>query len=208
MRSATEVFGEWAEQDRDDGMALRHAPAVRQMVQHAMQVIGDRRFTHVDAGCGNGWVVRMVRAIDTCIGSTGVDGAAAMIEKARSIDPDGDYQIGDLMDWSPDEPVDLVTSMEVIYYLPSVDEFFRRLSTDWLAPGGVFIMGIDFFSEHEQSHQWPDRVGTPMTLLDASQWKQKLQDAGLIVQEPWHAESTGYEPGTLLLMGQAPSGGS
>ena len=39
-----------------------------------------------------------------------------MIERAKKIDPNGNYIYHDLMAWEPSTPVDIIHSMEVIYY--------------------------------------------------------------------------------------------
>ena len=67
-----------------------HAPAVEEMLEAALGALGrDRLFTAVDAGCGNGWIVRRLRKAPGCQSATGVDGSAGMIAKARAIDPAG-----------------------------------------------------------------------------------------------------------------------
>ena len=74
-------------------------------------------FSFIDAGCGNGWVVRKVSKISNCTQAVGIDGSEKMILKARKIDPKLNYYCADLMSWAPKKKVDLVHSMEVFYYL-------------------------------------------------------------------------------------------
>ena len=58
-----------------------------------------------------------------------------MIVKARALDPLGRYLIVDLLTWQPPERVDLVVSMEVLYYLDDPVVLLRRIATTWLKPG-------------------------------------------------------------------------
>ena len=60
MRPATDVFSEWAQLGKDTGMESGHAPAVKEIIGAAFDEWGDGDFCSIDAGCGNGWVVRMV----------------------------------------------------------------------------------------------------------------------------------------------------
>ena len=71
----------------------------------------------IDVGCGNGWVVRKLAAHPDCTSASGVDGAVTMIQKARDIDPGGNYHLAMIPQWIPDSKVDLIHSMEFMYYL-------------------------------------------------------------------------------------------
>ena len=89
-------------------------------------------FSFIDAGCGNGWVVRTVSQNSMCIKAEVIDGSDKMIEKAKSIDPTHRYNCADLMTWNPNEKVDLVHSIEVFYYLDNPKELIQKISNQWL----------------------------------------------------------------------------
>ena len=57
-RLPTVVFGEWAELGRDEGMEKGHRQSVDELLSLALK--GQKQFSFIDAGCGNGWVVRQV----------------------------------------------------------------------------------------------------------------------------------------------------
>ena len=59
------------------------------------EIIGSQTdpFSIIDAGCGNGWVVRKIINHPLCMKAIGVDGSKEMIDKARSLDSDGTYFI-------------------------------------------------------------------------------------------------------------------
>ena len=40
-------------------METGHAPAVKEILEAAIEQFEGRDFTAIDAGCGNGWVVRL-----------------------------------------------------------------------------------------------------------------------------------------------------
>ena len=69
----------------------------------------------------------------SCIFSSGVDGSEMMINKARSIDPEGEYFHGMLPEWSPDTPVNLVLSMEFVLFEDPIS-FFKTLHMEWVLP--------------------------------------------------------------------------
>ncbi len=71
QNKATDLFSDWAEIGRDQGMAKAHDPAVSEILS---SVIRERKstFLFIDAGCGNGWVVRKVRSMSNCEGACGV----------------------------------------------------------------------------------------------------------------------------------------
>src|SRR5947199_387901 len=79
-----------------------HAPPVEEMGEARLGCRGEVGPLHAsDGGCGNGWVVRWLRAHAHCIAATGADCSASMIAKARSIDTEGTYVLADLREWTP-----------------------------------------------------------------------------------------------------------
>ena len=202
-RSATDVFTEWAAADRDAGMQTHHTAAVEEMLAAAFDVMDAREFTAIDAGCGNGWVVRRLRAMPGCLAATGVDGSAGMIEKARRIDPHGDYILADLSAWSPINPVDLVVSMEVIYYMDDPHAVLQRMAAGWLKPGGVAVIGIDHYRENEPSLTWPGDLHVRMTTWTEARWLSVLDEAGFTRLRAWRA-APGDGAGTLAMLVRAP----
>ena len=97
MRPATEVFSEWAEKGKDMGMERGHAPAVGEILAAAIAELDCNHFDAIDAGCGNGWVVRRLTSMKECQSAIGIDGADAMIERAKEIDSEGICLIIDVL---------------------------------------------------------------------------------------------------------------
>ncbi len=159
-QSAVELFGEWAKMGRDEGMEQGHSPSVEELI-HAVIGRTPGRFSAIDVGCGNGWAVRKLSTLPGCYRSSGVDGSQQMIDKARSTDPEGEYFLGNLPAWRPEEKSDLIMSMEFIYYLDDPLGFFQILNDDWLSDGGSVAFGLDHYLENESSVSWPDSLGGP-----------------------------------------------
>jgi len=66
-----------------------------------------------------------------------------------------------------------VLSMEVVYYLPDLEDALREIAR-LLVPGGRFACVVDYYEENVASHRWPEDVGVEMTLLDAAGWCRAL----------------------------------
>lgn len=194
------VFGKWAESGRDEDMAAGHLPAVDHMLSVALKELKD--FDFIDAGCGNGWVVRKVSQLGNCKKATGVDGALKMIEKAQSLDSKNNYICTDLMKWQPENPVDLVHSMEVFYYLPQPEQLISNIHTHWLKHQGRLIMGIDFYAENTVSHSWPEDCGIAgMQLFSEKEWQLFFKNAGFRDVQSWRFDTKKDWAGTLVVTG-------
>ena len=107
-------------------MAKGHQQAVDHML--GMVINNQNPFSFLDAGCGNGWVVRQVAKHPQCVSAGGVDGAQQMIDKAQTYDSKNHYTCADLDTWIPSSPVDIVHSMEVVYYLKDPYAFLEYLN--------------------------------------------------------------------------------
>ena len=179
LRSATDLFSEWADSGRDVGMEQGHAASVEVMLD---RLLTDRTdpFTAIDIGCGNGWVVRRLKAHQLCKEASGVDGAPSMISKARSADPQGDYIEAMLPDWKPSKPVDLIHSMECLYYLEEPLVFLQTLHDEWMRPGGRAVIGLDHYTENPASHDWGPSLNVHMALLSIEEWVEGLKQAGFV----------------------------
>ena len=180
MRDATEVFSEWAGKGKDEGMERGHAASVEEMLNLAFSTnnLSQKQFSAIDIGCGNGWVVRKLQQMENCQFVKGVDGAITMIEKAKKIDPKGNYSIAKLPQWKPKNPVDFIHSMEFLYYLQDPITMLKIIHDEWLTSGGVFIAGIDHYFENTDSLEWPTALDVHMTTLSQQQWHEAMENAG------------------------------
>ena len=197
-RKATDIFSEWASIGRDEGMQNNHWKAVKNMFQTLIKE-QSKPFSFIDAGCGNGWAVREMLKNPLCLNAVGVDGAIEMIERAKKTDPNGNYIYKDLMEWEPKALVDIVHSMEVIYYFNDPKKLILHMKDKWLKPNGKLIMGLDFYKENSDCHDWPKQLDTQMTLLSINQWVGLLKNCGLKDVISYQTNTNDSFEGTLVL---------
>ena len=200
QNKATDLFSDWAEVGRDQGMAKAHDPAVSEILS---SVIRERKstFLFIDAGCGNGWVVRKVRSMSNCEGACGVDGAKAMIDNAKEVDPDGEYYLDDLLSWVPNKKADIVHSMEVFYYFKEPQILTNHIVENWLNPGGTLVIGLDHYIGNPDSYSWSKDLNVHMSLLSEQDWLNIFSESGLSGCKSWRANSSKDFPGTLVVTG-------
>ena len=200
MKSATTIFNEWAIKNKDDGMQMTHTPAVMDMLQYSLSPL-HTAFSFIDAGCGNGWVVRYMNNQSMCETAIGVDGAIEMINKAKRLDTEGQYILSDLMDYKPKKKVDLVLSMEVFYYFSNPSKLLNHIKEHWLESKGRIIIGVDYYKENAGCHNWSENVGTPMKMLSRKDWVDIFISSGLSNIKYWLSCPKNDFIGTLVITG-------
>jgi trans-aconitate methyltransferase len=198
LRTATDLFSEWADNGRDEGMEKGHTASVNIMLERLLSGRNEP-FTALDIGCGNGWVVRRLKAHALCSHASGVGGAPSMIAKAREVDPEGDYVEAMLPDWKPAEPVDLIHTMECLYYLQDPLGFLKTLHDAWMNPGGKLVIGVDHYLENPSSHDWGPSLNVHMALLSIDEWSAGLREAGFTGIEAVQVGAKEGWSGTLIL---------
>ena len=200
-RDPTELFSEWAMKNKDQGMEKGHGPSVEMMLALIKAKLKNG-FRAIDVGCGNGWVCRKLEKDVECNSVIGIDGSQKMIEKAKNINPNGKYFHAKLPEWSPKEKFDLVHSMEFLYYLKKPLEMLKVFYNSWLNNEGVFVAGIDYYLENEDSHSWPERLNVHMTKLSIDEWERGMEDAGFKEIEIHQVAANDNFIGTLVLFGK------
>ena len=199
-KNAIEVFGEWADLNKDFGMEKNHRDSVNNMINYSTRNLD--HFTFIDAGCGNGWVIRKISENKKCEKAIGVDGSKKMIAKAKKIRPGYEYHCADLMNWRPQEKVNIVHSMEVIYYVEDPKKLINDIFNFWLKPNGRLIIGIDFYFENKISHSWPESCGIKdMKLFSEKDWIDFFKSAGYNDIKSWRYGEKDDSKGTLIITG-------
>ena len=92
-----------------------------------------------DIGCGPGNVTAILAQRWPTADVTGLDGSAAMLDKARAAAPACRFVQGNFATWTPDAPLDLLYSNAALHWLGDHDTLFPRL-LGHLAPGGVIAV--------------------------------------------------------------------
>lgn len=177
------VFDEWAENGRAGGMEDGHGPTAIQAFNRLNLAPKDR---YLDIGCGNGYTLRWAKERVEGANVWGIDVAPKMIALAQQMSTEGDksrYLVGEFPHQDvPDNNFDAIFSMEVFYYMPSIDEGLRGVAKA-LKPGGHFVCTVDYYKENPACHSWPEDTGVSMTLWSAEDWKTGFERAGLEVVE-------------------------
>ena len=65
--------------------------------------------------------------------------------------------------------------MEVIYYLENPKLVFRHIFNNLLNPGGLFLLGLDHYSENLPSLSWPSDLSVSMCTYSMLEWKTMLE---------------------------------
>ena len=200
MDTPINVFTNWVRSGKDEGMERNHSSSVKNMMYFATKEVNNYSF--IDAGCGNGWVVRNIARNPSCKSAIGVDGSSDMIEKAKGLDTKSNYYCADLMDWEPEQKADLVHSMEVFYYFEKPELLIQHIYNKWIKSGGRLIMGIDFYKENIPSHSWPEDCSISiMKMFSEKEWVTFFKNAGFEEVKSWRNGEKDEWGGTLIVTG-------
>ncbi|MAI88385.1 MAG: nodulation protein S NodS [Candidatus Marinimicrobia bacterium] len=168
-KNPIQFFDDWAKENKDSGMVKNHFQPVSEILKSYLP--SKKKFSFIDAGCGNGWLVEYVNQMNNCTFCSGVDGSNSMIKKARLHYPENIYFKSNIESWIPEKTVDFVFSMEVIYYLNNPKKFIKHIRDQWLNKNGVFICALDYYFDNKSSHDWSKKYQIKnMTLLNKKEW--------------------------------------
>jgi trans-aconitate 2-methyltransferase len=124
----------------------------------------------VDLGCGEGTMTAVLADRWPGASVTGVDSSPEMLAKASPVPGRLRFVTGDVRDWTPDGPLDVVVSNAVLHWVPRHETLMARWA-GWLSPRGVLAVQVpgNF------------RAPTHTALADlcrSPQWAARLADAG------------------------------
>ncbi len=125
----------------------------------------------VDLGCGPGGITRRLARRWPAASVAGIDGDAAMLEKARANtekgDPEVDFRLADIDEWAATGPAeyDLIYSNAALHWLGDHEALFRGLARR-LAPAGILAVQMPDNAARPShtsidevlSERWPDLV--------------------------------------------------
>jgi trans-aconitate 2-methyltransferase len=120
----------------------------------------------VDLGCGTGELTRSLHERTGAGTTLGLDSSRAMLERSSSHAGEGmTFELGDIADWEPSEPVDLVFSNAALHWVDDHAGLFARL-TSALAPGGQLAVQVPANHDHP-SHLVAERVAAEEPFREA-----------------------------------------
>src|ERR1700722_2498864 len=122
-----------------------------------------------DIGCGPGNSTEVLRERYPEAGIVALDSPPDMIEAARKRLPGVAFEVADIREWRPKEPLDVILANAVLQWIPAHDSLFPALMAK-LGPGGVLAV------------QMPDNLDEPSHRLMSEvasngPWEAKLKDA-------------------------------
>lgn len=137
----------------------------------------------VDLGCGPGTVTTYLTQRWPEADVVGLDSSEEMLEKAHAAAPGARFEVADIADWAPREPVDLIYTNAALHWLPDHQSLFPALFKQ-LKPGGILAVQI------------PRNFGRPShtSVADAADdgpWSSTL--APMIKPPPTHAPNVYYD---------------
>ena len=107
----------------------------RPFVELVARVGADAPATVVDLGCGPGNLTALLAERWPAAEVRGVDSSPEMIAKADASQPEIDFEIGDVRDWRPAEPVDVLVSNATLQWVPGHLDLLPGLLAS-VRPGG------------------------------------------------------------------------
>lgn len=173
-----EEFNRWAEAGRGEGMERDHLPIVLPMLAQ-MSLRPDENV--LDAGCGSGWLVRLLASQITEGRIVGMDISDEMVRRARRNYVELEnamFVVGsvDEIPWDANFFTHAI-SVESAYYWSDpargLKEIFRVLRE-----GGMAWILINYYGDNPYSHQWREQFAIPATLLSAAEWERLFREAG------------------------------
>ncbi|HEV7480064.1 MAG TPA: trans-aconitate 2-methyltransferase [Roseiarcus sp.] len=122
-----------------------------------------------DIGCGPGNSTEVLRERYPDARIIGLDSSPDMIEAARKRLPDVAFEVADIREWRPKEPLDVILANAVLQWIPDHETLFPALMAK-LSPGGALAT------------QMPDNLDEPSHRLmgevaSNGAWAAKLKGA-------------------------------
>jgi trans-aconitate 2-methyltransferase len=122
-----------------------------------------------DIGCGPGNSTEVLRERYPSAGIIGLDSSPDMIQAARERLPDIGFEVADIRQWRPKEPLDVILANAVLQWIPGHEALLPALIAK-LKPGGALAVQMPDNLE-EPSHQLMGEVASN------GPWAATLKDA-------------------------------
>ncbi len=147
----------------------------------------------LDVGCGEGRFCRMLKARG--ISAVGIDPTVELIDRAKSLDPAGDYQLGcaEKLLFS-DATFDLVVSYMTLIDIPDFRSAIREMSRVLKPGGALLIANLNSFNTSTSNGWIKDQDGRKIHyavdryLEEFPKW---MEWSGIRIQN-WHRPLSSY----------------
>jgi SAM-dependent methyltransferase len=173
-----EEFNRWAERGRGEEMEESHLPITLPMLD-LMNLAPDDNV--LDAGCGAGWLARLLSVRVPQGRVVGMDISDEMVRRARKnyVDLENTmFVIGgaEEIPWDANFFTKAI-SVESAYYWPEPQRGLREIFRVLREGGSAWIL-INYYRDNPHCHQWAGQFATPAHLLSAEEWAAMMRDAG------------------------------
>jgi SAM-dependent methyltransferase len=173
-----EEFNRWAEAGKGESMENEHWPITKPALDLMKIKPADNL---LDAGCGSGWLSRVLAQRASQGRVIGMDISDEMVRRARqlSVELNNLVFVTGAIDEIPWEAnfFQHAISVESAYYWPDpatgIAELYRVLNED----GAAWIL-INYYGDNKYSHQWAAKLEVPVHLLSAQEWEKLFAIAG------------------------------
>jgi SAM-dependent methyltransferase len=175
-----EEFNRWADAGKGEDMEREHRPIVEPTLELMQLATTDNV---LDAGCGAGWLVRMISPHVPEGRVVGMDISDEMIHHARraSLALENAVFVLGAVDGIPWESnfFNKVISVESSYYWPDPAGGLREIFRVLREGGSAWIL-INYYRDNPYCHQWGEKLAVATHLLSADEWAQLFRDAGFV----------------------------
>jgi len=135
----------------------------------------------LDAGCGAGWLERMIHPLVPRGQVVGLDISDQMVLRARknaaALDHASFVVAGvEAIPWASDYFTSAV-SIESSYYWPDPAKGLREIFRVLCAGGSLWVL-INYYRDNPFCHRWTNMLGVPAHLLSAEEWAERFRMAG------------------------------
>jgi arsenite methyltransferase len=173
-----EEFNRWAEAGRGEGMEEDHWPITKPVLE-LMRIAPTENL--LDAGCGAGWLSRILAKGVPQGRVVGMDISDEMIHHARRASVSLEnlvFVLGEVNEipWEANF-FDKAISVESSYYWPDPAKGLREIFRVLREGGSAWIV-INYYRDNPHSHQWGGMLAVPTHLLSADEWAELFRDAG------------------------------
>ena len=204
MDKTSKYFDHWAKIGKSEDMEKGHGVTVNKFLN---KVQFSDKFSFLDIGCGNGWVVKKIAQLDACTKAVGIDKSKNMISKANKtkISDKEQYFTTELETFQFSKKFDVIFSMESLYYSVPMEPALTKVYK-LLKDGGIFYCGTDFYKDNHFTTRWKKDMKIPMDLRSESEWKKMFKEIGFKtrvkhVTDPKNKAKWKREFGTLFIIG-------
>ncbi|MEZ5565740.1 MAG: trans-aconitate 2-methyltransferase [Gammaproteobacteria bacterium] len=129
--------------------------------------------TIADLGCGPGNSTQLLYDRWPDADVTGIDSSPEMLQTARKNYPEHKWLVGDISQWTPDQPFDLLFSNAALQWLANHSQLVCRLF-EFVSPHGALAFQVPsstyatvrtLMHEVSREPEWNDRMSAPRAAL-------------------------------------------